>query len=328
MSTESMPGDEDVEAAEATVSWELGELAESVEAGPVPYDRLLAGGRRRLRRRRLLTGAAVAGLVVAVGGAGTLLGGAGTTFGGYGRTGDASVAAVSSAPVAVAPAGAGASASPAASAAMGVTPTATPSVSPVPSGAARDPFTPLRVKINEGTVKGHALEAWIALWPAASTAEDGLTQDRLIQQERRTVDPRLPEQPMGGAIMPWTPHTDRADVYLVVDGKRQPGDFVDPVPAAGGTAQDDAGAVIGGVVLNRVVDTGGSPQMVVVKVRPEVERVVVRLRTGGSIEAEPVAVGDSPVRWYAVIRSPGSTNNTAVSYAADGSVLRTQTTWW
>ncbi|MFD7455523.1 hypothetical protein [Kitasatospora sp. NPDC059827] len=208
----------------------------------------------------------------------------------------------------------------------GAAPTA--SATPSPSRPARDPFSPLRVKINEGTVSGHALEAWIALWPAAPTAADGLAQGRLIQQERRTVDPRLPDDPQGGGIQPWTPNTDRAEVYLTVDGKRQPGDFVDPVPGPGGTAQDDPGAVIGGRGLNRVVDTGGSPQMVVVKVRPEVERVVVRWESGMVIEAEPVAVGDSPVRWYAVIRIPGSGNNTVVSYAADGSVLRTQKAWW
>ncbi|MEU4119304.1 hypothetical protein AB0F71_33015 [Kitasatospora sp. NPDC028055] len=345
MSTESMPGNEDVEAAEAAVSWELGELAESVEAGPVPYDRLLAGGRRRLRRRRLLTGAAVAGLVVAVGGAGTLLGGPGTVFGGYGRgAGGASVAAVP--PAAVSPGAAGAGApgapgavGPGASGVSGagssvVTPTVTPtaSVSPVasavPSRAVRDPFTPVRVKVGEGTAKGHALEAWVALWPAAPTAEDSLRQSRLIGEERLAADPRLPPPPRQDVGPAWDPATDRADVYLVVDGKRQPGDYVDPVPAPGGVEPTGTDAVIGGVMLNRVVGTAGSPDMVVVPVRPEVARVVVGWKTGGSVEAVPVAVGDSTVRWYAVVRRPGSADNTVVSYAADGSVLRTQTTWW
>ncbi|MFG2846712.1 hypothetical protein ACGF12_26595 [Kitasatospora sp. NPDC048296] len=310
---------EDMAGAEAAASYELGDLAGSVEIGAVPYDRLVAGGRRRLRRRRLLTGAAAAAVVVAVAGAGA-------AFGGYGRgAGGASVAAVSSA---AATASGTPSASPTPSAVPTPTATPTPTPSAAPSGTARDPFTPIRVKVREGTVNGHALEAWVALWPAAPTAEDGLKQGRLIGEERRAADPNLLSDPEQSGNPAWEPHTDRVDVYLTADGTRQPGDFVEATTAPGGTAKGDSEGIIKGVVLNRVVGAAGRPDMVVVPVGPEVAKVVVTWKTGGSVEAVPVAVGDSPVHWYAVVRRPGSTDNTATSYAADGSVLRTQSTWW
>ncbi|MET8627220.1 hypothetical protein ABZW30_26270 [Kitasatospora sp. NPDC004669] len=311
--------DEDMAGAEAAASYGLSDVAESIEIGVVPYDRLMAGGRRRLRRRRLVTAGAAAALVVVVAGAGTAIGG-------YGRgAGGASVAAVSAA-AATASGRPSASGNPSASG----TPTATPTpmASAAPSGTARDPFTPIRVKVSEGTVNGHALEAWVALWPAAPTAGDGLKQGRLIWGERRAADANLSSNPEQSGNPVWEPHTDRVDVYLIADGKRQPGDFVETTTAPGGTAKDDAAGVIKGVMLNRVVGEAGRPDMVVVPVGPEVAKVVVTWKTGGSVEAVPVAVGDSPVHWYAVVRKPGSTDNTATSYAADGSVLRTQATWW
>ncbi|MFI9359949.1 hypothetical protein ACIG5E_02625 [Kitasatospora sp. NPDC053057] len=326
---------EDMAGAEAAASYGLSDVAESLEVGAVPYDRLLAGGRRRLRRRRLLTGGAAAVLVVAVAGAGTAIGG-------YGReAGGASVAAVSSAAAIAsgrssAPGPPSASGTPSASGsptavaapAAVATPTLTPTASAAASGTARDPFTPIRVKVREGTVNGHALEAWVALWPAAPTAEDGLKQSRLIWAERRAADAHLPPSPEEGGNPAWDPHTDRVDVYLIADGKRQPGDFVEAATAPGGTAKADSDGVIKGVMLNRLTGEASRPDMVVVPVGPEVAKVVVSWKTGGSVEAVPVAVGDSPVHWYAVVRSLGSTDNTATSYAADGSVLRAQTTWW
>ncbi|MGW3040452.1 hypothetical protein ACWC9T_10455 [Kitasatospora sp. NPDC001159] len=310
---------EDMAGAEAAASYGLSDVAESIEIGAVPYDRLMAGGRRRLRRRRLVTAGAAAALVVVVVGAGTAIGG-------YGRGADgASVAVVSSA-------AATASGTPSAPGTPTATPTPTaiptPTASAAPSGTARDPFTPIRVKVREGTANGHALEAWIALWPAAPTAEDGLKQGQLIWEERHAADPNLSPSSQQDVDAVWDPHMDRVDVYLTADGKRQPGDHVESTTAPGGTAKDGSEAVINGVVLNRVVGAAGIPEAVVVRVRPEVAKVVVTWKTGGSVEAVPVAVGDSPFRWYAVVRRPGSTDNTATSYAADGSVLRTQTTWW
>ncbi|MFH8379811.1 hypothetical protein ACH4E7_02540 [Kitasatospora sp. NPDC018058] len=310
---------EDMAGAEAAASYGLSDVAESLEIGAVPYDRLLAGGRRRLRRRRLLTGGAAAVLVVAVAGAGTAIGG-------YGRgAGGAPAAAVSSA---AAIASGGSSASGAPTVAGAPTAVATPTASAAASGPARDPFTPIRVKVRDGTVNGHALEAWVALWPAAPTAEDGLKQGRLIWEERRAADADLSSNPEQSGNPAWDPHRDRVDVYLTADGKRQPGDFVEATTAPGGTAKGGSEDVIKGVMLNRVVGEAGRPDMVVVPVGPEVAKVVVTWKTGGSVEAVPVAVGDSPVHWYAVVRRPGSTDNTATSYAADGSVLRSQTTWW
>ncbi|ARF79292.1 hypothetical protein ACIG0C_02270 [Kitasatospora aureofaciens] len=332
---------EDMAGAEAAASYGLSEVAESIEIGAVPYDRLLAGGRRRLRRRRLLTGGAGAVLVVAVAGAGTAIGG-------YGReAGGASVAAVSSA-AALVPGRSSVSGTPSASAfpspvaspspvvapAATATPAAIPTVTPTASAASsrtpRDPFTPVRAKIGEGAVNGHTMEVWVALWPAARTAEDGLKQGELIWTERRAADPTLPADPAESGNPVWDLQADRVDVYLVADGKRQPGDFVDATTAPGGTAKDDTGPTKG-VMLNRVTGEASRPDMVAVSVGPEVARVVVSWKTGGSVAAVPVAVGDSPVHWYAVVRrlgSTGNTGNTATSFAADGSVLGVRNTWW
>ncbi|MFJ8473999.1 hypothetical protein [Kitasatospora sp. NPDC094011] len=322
MSTESWPadlrgrGDGDVEAAEASVSWELGELADSVEAGPVPYQRLLDGGRRRLRRRRLLTAVAGAVLVVAIGGAGATLGGGH----GPGAGGPSMVAAATPpAPAVKVPARPTPPASPSA--------TATPSILTASSGPVRDPFTPVRVKVRAGTMKGHALEAWVALWPAATTAADGARQADLIWQERRAVDPTLTPDSLRG-VPGWDPRMDRVDVYLVSDGKRQPDDYVEPVAAPGRATTAAPGSNPGGALLQRLVGTASSPEMMVAPAGPEVARVVVDWRAGGSSEAVPVTVGDSPVRWWAVVRAPGSMNDTLTVYAADGSVLRKDTSWW
>ncbi|MER7751477.1 hypothetical protein [Kitasatospora sp. NPDC097643] len=310
---------EDTTGAEAAALRGLSELAESIEAGAVPYDRVVAGGRRRLRRRRMLTTGAVALAVLAVVGGGTALGGLGRGAG-----------AVSAA---AGPTGT-ATPSSAATPSAATTPTATPSAaaastaSAAPSGTARDPFTPIRVKVREGTSNGHALEAWVALWPAAPTAEDGLKQGQLIWAERHAVDPNVSPDLPQGTDAAWNPHKDRVDVYLVADGKRQPGDYVGSTTGPGGTGKEGQETFINGVVLNRVSGQVGIPEMVVVRVGPEVAKVVVDWKAGGSTEAVPVAVGDSPVRWYAVVRKPGAMDNTATSYAADGSVLRTQTTWW
>ncbi|MBD0695363.1 hypothetical protein [Streptomyces sp. CBMA123] len=323
MSTESMPGHEDVEAAEveAAISWELGDLADSVEAGPVPYDRLLAGGQRRLRRRRLLTAALGAALVVAVGGTGAVLGGSG-------HRASSAVAPAASGVSPTASASPSGNATPVAGAATPVSAAASAVAGAASAGPTRDPFTPTRVKAGEGTVNGHTLEAWIALWPAAPTADDGLKQDKLIWEERHAADPVLSSSDQPNPDARWDPHMDRSDVYLTVDGKRQPGDHVQSIPAPGGTEKDPSPAIISGEVLNRVVGAVGIPDMVVVRVRPDVARVVVTWKNGGSVDAVPVAVGDSTSRWYAVVRKPGSSDNAATSYAADGSVLRTQTTWW
>ncbi|MFD8706524.1 hypothetical protein ACFV1W_28635 [Kitasatospora sp. NPDC059648] len=337
---------EDMAAAEAAASYGLSEVAGSIEIGAVPYDRLLAGGRRRLRRRRLLTGGAAAVLVAAVAGAGTVIGGWGREAGG------ASVAAVSSAaalasgrssgagtpvaPASVSPA-ASASVSPAAPASRVAAPAGVATVTPVPtasaassggtSGTARDPFIPVRAKIGTGTVNGHAMEVWVALWPAAPTMEDGLKQGRLIWTERRAADPTLPPTPEPGDNPVWDTQADRADVYLIADGKRQPGDFVEATTAPGGTVTGVPGPTRG-VMLNRVTGDASRPDMVAVPVGPEVAKVVVTWKSGGSVGAVPVTVGDSPVHWYAVVRRLGSPDNTVTSFAADGSVLGTQKTWW
>ncbi|MFJ8626509.1 hypothetical protein ACIRD3_27240 [Kitasatospora sp. NPDC093550] len=68
--------------------------------------------------------------------------------------------------------------------------------------------------------------------------------------------------------------------------------------------------------------------MLIAGVRPEVAKVVVSWQTGGSTEAVPVAVADSPTHWFAIARKPGSDARTLTLYAADGTVLGTDDSWF
>ncbi|MFF3067437.1 hypothetical protein [Kitasatospora sp. NPDC057936] len=307
MSTESMPGNEHAPTAaeEAAASWALGDLAGSIEADAVPYDRLVAGGRRRLRCRRLLAGAAAAAAVVAVAGVAS-------AFGGHGPgTGGAAVAAAPSR--AAAP-----SASPASS--------GTPSAPGSPAGAARDPFTPIRVKIGEGSANGHTWQAWVAEWPGPATEQDALRQIETMRKERTAADPDprslLPQDAAGN----WAPHNDLANLYYTVDGKRQPDDSVHVVNEPGGPYKGGVAGVSTSLGLKDAAESG-LPPVVAGGVGPEVAKVVITWATGGSTEAVPVAAGDSTLRWFGLMAKPGSGVKTFTTYAADGSVLRTTDHW-
>ncbi|MFJ9777453.1 hypothetical protein ACIRVF_40495 [Kitasatospora sp. NPDC101157] len=290
------PLDDELTSDEAAAARGLSELAESVHLGAVPYERLLLAGRRRLWRRRLLTG--VGALVfVAVAGAGAVLS--------EWRPGGSAVT-----PAAV------------------VTPIATATPTPTATRPGRDPFTPVRVKIHESVSKGHALEAWVALWPAAPTSEDGAKQAELIWAERHAADPTLTPGSSRSAYPSWDPSMDRVDIYLVSDGKRQPMDRVQSAAAPGGPKKVGLGGVSDGVPLDRVVGTASVTEMAVIQADAAVAKVVVGWKGGGSTEVVPVGVGDSPSRWYAVVHKPNSSDSTVTSYAADGSVLGTETSWW
>ncbi|MFE5580572.1 hypothetical protein [Kitasatospora sp. NPDC056531] len=311
---------EDMAGAEAAASYGLGDLAGSVEIGAVPYDRLVAGGRRRLRRRRLLTGAAAAATVVAVAGAGA-------AFGGYGRATDGSLAAVAGPSTAV-PSTAAVSATPG-------TPSETPSASATaaapaasgaPAGAARDPFTPMRVKVGEGTVNGHTWQAWVAEWPGPTTLQGALRQDELVRAERLTGNPNPPSLIPQDDAGNWVPHYDLANLYYTVDGKRQADDSVHVIDEPGGP---QGGGVAGAGASLGLKDgkKSGLPPVVIEGVRPEVAKVVITWKAGGSTEVVPVAVGDSTLRWYGIMAKPGSDAKTFTAYAADGSVVRTTDQW-
>lgn len=121
----------------------LAGLVETMETGPAPYGAVLAGGRRRMVRRRTSLGGALAlTLVAALGGVAAVSGGVGGVGGPAGRT----TAVTSSADVStvLTPAAGG--------------PAATP-------GAPRDPLVPTRIQVLAGTKDGKPWSVWAALWP-------------------------------------------------------------------------------------------------------------------------------------------------------------------
>ncbi|MEU9043086.1 MULTISPECIES: hypothetical protein [unclassified Kitasatospora] len=293
-------GDDAAEAARA-----LGELAGSVDIGTVPYDRLLSGGRRRLRRRRLLTAGAAAVLVAAVVGGGAVLGERGRQ-------------AVSSVAVAASASG-----------------SAPASAAATPTEPARDPFTPIRVKVGEGTANGHTWQAWAALWPAAPTKEDAYRQEELRWEDRHTAIPQLPKMTNGEVDRHWRADLDEVNLYLTLDGRRQVDDTVHQTvvpakPGAGAAAGSVPASAFsgGGAMLGAKGGELGASPVVVAGVTPEVAKVVVTWQTGGSTEAVPVAVGDSTTRWVAIPKKPGSDAKTFTLYAADGTVLGTDDNWF
>ncbi|MFJ9445156.1 hypothetical protein ACIRRH_25285 [Kitasatospora sp. NPDC101235] len=275
----------------------LDELAWSVDTGAVPYDRLVAGGRRRLRRRWLLTAGAAAVLVAGVAGGTAVLGERGR-------------AAVST--VVAASASASVVAVPAAPAAASATASAP---------AARDPFNPVRVKVAEGTANGHTWQAWTALWPAPSSKEDFARQVQLVRAERYAANPDVKPVTKEDIDINWVPSLDRVNYYYTVDGKRQVDDALPAVSGPGGFPSAVGGASLG------LHHESGVPPVVIEGVQAEVAKVVVTWKTGGTAEAVPVAVGDSPFRYYAVGVKQGTDAATVTYYAADGSVVGTPDEW-
>ncbi|WP_369183463.1 hypothetical protein [Streptomyces sp. Y1] len=291
---------------EAAAVHELGELAGGVDPGAVPYDRLIAGGRRRLRRRRLAIAGAAAALVVAVGGAGVAIGGTGR-----GAVTTVAVAA-SASPTA--------SASAAASAPVTTVPTR-------PATEGRDPFTPIRVKIGEGTSNGRTWQAWAALWPTTSTKEDAHQQARLMWEDRHAAIPQLPKPTDAETDRQWVPGMDHLNLYLTLDGKRQVDDAIHLVASPAGHTpgyNSGAGATVLGVKGGELAD---SP-VLISSAKSGTARVVATWQTGGSTEAAPVTIGDSPTRWYVIAKKPGSDAKDITAYGADGSVLDTETNWF
>ncbi|WP_371517734.1 hypothetical protein [Kitasatospora sp. NBC_01300] len=301
--------------SEASAARVLGELAGSVEIGAVPYDRLVAGGRRRLRRRRLLTSAAVAALVAAAVVGGTALGGLGRGRG-PGDAADAGVVVADARTVTTAEAAAGTA--------------GTAGTAATPTAPERDPFTPVRVVVGQGTTNGRQWQAWAAFWPAAATKEDALRQARLIWADRHAAIPQLPETTRADIDRSWRPDVDLVNLYATVDGQRQVDDAMHDTPAPG--APD--GAIIdratsgGGTMLGLKGGELGASPVVIAGVRPQVAKVVVTWDTGGVSASVPVALGDSPTHWYAIAKKPGAQARTFTYYAADGSVLGTDASWF
>ncbi|MFJ7279556.1 hypothetical protein [Kitasatospora sp. NPDC098663] len=296
--------------SEASAARVLGELAGSVEIGAVPYDRLVAGGRRRLRRRRLLTSGAVAVMVAAAVVGGTALGGLGR---GPGDAADAGAVVADARTVTTAEAAAG-----------------TAGTAATPTAPARDPFTPVRVVVGQGTTNGRQWQAWAAFWPAAATKEDALRQARLIWEDRHAAIPQLPETTRADIDRSWRPDVDLVNLYATVDGQRQIDDAMHdtPVPGTPDGAAIDRATSGGGTMLGFKGGELGASPVVIAGVRPQVAKVVVTWDTGGVSESVPVALGDSPTRWYAIAKKPGAQARTFTYYAADGAVLGTDASWF
>ncbi|MEU8514475.1 hypothetical protein AB0C76_23200 [Kitasatospora sp. NPDC048722] len=315
MSTESTPGNERMPAAEAeaeaAAARALSDLAGSIEAGAVPYDRLVGRGRRRLRRRRLLTVAAAGAVAVAVAGAASAFGGYGAGTGGAAVVAAPTVAAAPSTP----PAASGAP-----SAASG------PSPSGGPSGAARDPFTPIRVKIGEGSLNGRTWQAWVAEWPSPTTERDALRQAETIRAERGGVGPDARSLLPRNSAGKWLPDYDLANLYYTVDGKRQAEDVVQSVRAPGGPSGGGLGGAAASLGLKDTAKSG-LPPVLVGSAAPDVAKIVITWETGGSTEVVPVTAADSTMRWYGLMAKPGSGVRNYTDYAADGSVLRSSDHW-
>ncbi|MFJ6621156.1 hypothetical protein ACIQOW_26735 [Kitasatospora sp. NPDC091335] len=294
MSNEFLPGSAESGEDRAAVR-ALGDLAESVEIEAVPYDRLVAGGRRRLRRRRLLTAGLAAALVVGVAGGAAVIGE-------RGRQAVSTVVVAASSPATTV-------AAPAAAAGAGA------------SAADRDPFKPVRVKVAEGTASGHTWQAWAALWPTTSSKQDALKQAQLLREERYAANPEVKPVSRQDIDTNWDARLDQVNYYYTVDGRRQADDSVHAVSAPGGFP-----AAVGGASLG-LHHPSAVPPVVIDGVNAEVTKVVIAWKTGGTTEAVPVVVGDSPFRYFAVGAKPGSDAATVTYYKADGSVELTKDYW-
>ncbi|MGW3073606.1 hypothetical protein [Kitasatospora sp. NPDC001132] len=314
MSDGYLPGDTQGGDGPATVR-ALDELAGSVETGAVPYDRLIAGGRRRLRRRRLLTAGAAAVLVAGIAGGTAVLGERGRQAVPTVAVAPASVSAAAAPGSPGAPATAPAAGSATASAAASATPSA------ASASATRDPFTPVRVKVAEGTANGHTWQAWAALWPTPAAKEDAVKQARLIRAERAAASPDVKQVVPKDVESNWGPGTDLVNYYFTVDGRRQVDDSLHAVSAPGGYP-----GAVGGASLGLHHDAG-VPAVVIEGVQAEVTRVVVAWKTGGTTEAATVTVGDSPFRYFGLGAKPGTDAATITYYRADGSEVRTTDHW-
>ncbi|MFF2039487.1 hypothetical protein ACFVVX_03600 [Kitasatospora sp. NPDC058170] len=298
-------------------------LAEGFEIGPVPYDRVVAGGRRRLLRRRSAAVGALALAVVAVAGGVAALGPDGP--------GRASVVQAAGGSPAVAP-----SAAPTATATVtaGAAATATAGATATVTAGTRDPFAPVRVQLAQGSSNGRAWTAWAALWPAAAK-DQAYRQAGLVWQDRHAAGSDVPEPTEESVRQYWQEGQDVVNLYVTLDGRRLPVDSEHTVASPQGRPADGtdphgnlSGSAIG--PRNKGGTDGpmlGAPDLVLVKVGGDAARMVAAWPDGTTFEPPLVTVGDSPVRWAAIPRRAERPGGEITVYGADGALLATNTSW-
>ncbi|MFE2410775.1 hypothetical protein ACFXDE_20775 [Kitasatospora sp. NPDC059408] len=278
------------------VGLELADAAAGAAVGPVPVDRIVAGGRRIRRRRRAVVGAVALTAVVVLGG-GAFAGLGGRTAGGT------TIGAAGGAPLSA------------------PTPAATSGSTPSVSTAARDPLSPLRVVLAEGTANGKEWKVWAALWTLAPK-EEAFRQAQAIAAERRAVDPEVPEPTEAYVRQYWQPHDDVVNLYFTVGGVRLPHDQVFTTRSAT-QAPPPGGEALTGTSLGHwgKDDTAAPADVAVVSVAPDVARVAVTWADGTTTEPPLVTVADSPIRWVAVPRKAGTRAETWRQFGRDGAEL-------
>ncbi|WP_316524528.1 hypothetical protein [Kitasatospora brasiliensis] len=268
----------------------LAEAAGGARIGPAPVADIMAGGRRLRRRRRTVVGAAVLAAAVALAG------------------GAVAQLRPDRAASQVAPAGVGTVPAPTHS------PTATPAV--------RDPLTPVRTLVGEGTTPGgKPWQLWAALWPLAPK-ERAFEQATAVREELRRYDAKV-ELPTEEYVRQyWQPDDDVITVYLMVDGVRLGHALEWDLPAPGKVPPTMQTNVNGGLVARSSKDGIVPPvDLVHFMLGPDVGRVVVTWEDGSTTEPQAVTMGDSPFREMAVARKGTMLAKSWAFYDKDGKLI-------
>ncbi|MER7668340.1 hypothetical protein ABTY61_07710 [Kitasatospora sp. NPDC096128] len=272
---------ENPEAGQDTDLWVglgLAEAASTARIGPVPVADIVAGGRRIRRRRRTAVGAlALASVVVLAGGAITQL-----------RPDPAA-----SHPLVAAGTGHGAG--------TGGPPTPAPA-----TPAARDPFTPLRVVLGQGTTAdGKEWKLWRAVWPTAPK-DRAYEQALAVWQERSPYDSAIGKPTPEYVDRYYNADSDVINTYFTVDGVRQSHDSEGVTPAPGKLDPRDGTYIAGGLEGARGKgDTVAPGDIVGLSLGPDIARVKVTWTDGSVTEPTIVTVGDLPLHQAVVARPAG-----------------------
>ncbi|MBD0696134.1 hypothetical protein BG452_23215 [Streptomyces sp. CBMA123] len=261
----------------------LAEAASTARIGPVPVVDIMAGGRRIRRRRRTVVGAlALASAVVLAGGA----------------ISELRPVPTASQPLVAAGTGHGAG--------TGGPPTATPGATTTP--APRDPFTPVRVVVGQGTTPdGKQWKLWRAVWPTAPK-DRAYEQALAMWQERSPYDSALTKPTKEFVDQYYDADSDIANTYFTVDGVRLSHDSEGTTPAPGKLDPREGAYISGGLLGARGKDDTVAPgEIIGLSLGPDIARVKVTWTDGTTTEPQIVTVADSPLRSVVLARPEGKT---------------------